>query len=159
MSAQPLLDSLKAVADRAAMAETAFRRDSAQRIKALERERAFAFRKLNLMRAVAAAVAAPEKDDEAIAVGVAALKDELGWVGTSEARAAVLDRFTEVARAVRAAVVPQDPERDPEVDAGSPPPDPLAALESFETWYAGTHPVSFWALFEQYVRENPLVDF
>jgi hypothetical protein len=158
MSTQPLLDALKAVADRAAMAETAFRRETAQRIKTLEQERAFAFRKLNLMRAVAAAVTGPEKDDDAVAAGAAALKDELGWVGTSEARAAVLDRFAEVARAVRAAIVPPDPDAGPGPGPEAPP-DPLGALEAFEAWYADTHTGPFWALFEQYVRENPLVDF
>jgi hypothetical protein len=155
MSATPLLDALKAVADRAAAAENAFRRESAQRIKTLEQDRAFAFRKLNLMRAVSAAVIGVEKDEDAVAAGVAALKDALGWVGGSEARTAVLDRFAEVARAVRAAVAPEPSEIPSETE----PPDPLAALEAFEVWYAETHTVPFWALFEQYVRENPVVDF
>jgi hypothetical protein len=151
MTAPALLDALKAAANQAAASETAFRRDIALRIKALERERAFAFRRLNLMRAVAAAVTGPEKDDDAVAAGVAALRDEIGWVGASEARTEVLDRFAEVARALRAVVAP--------TEADAEPPDPLAALDAFEAWYADTHTGPFWALFDQYVPENPVVDF
>jgi hypothetical protein len=149
MSASPLLDTLKAATDRAAAAESAFRRDSAERIKTLERERAFAFRKLNLMKAVTAAVAEPEKDEDAVAAGVASLRDKLGWVETSDARTTVLDRFAEVARAVRNSVASADGEAS----------DPLAALEAFETWYAETHTVVFWVLFEQYIQENTVVAY
>jgi hypothetical protein len=147
----PMLDALKGAADRAADAENTFRRDSAQRIKTLERDRAFAFRRLNVMRAVIAAVTTPEKDEDAVAAGIAALRDELGWVGTSEARTIVLDRFAEVARTVREAVAP--------AGSGVEAPDALAALAAFEAWYADTHPGPFWALFDQYVPENPVVDF
>ncbi len=55
------LDALKAAADEAEVAEKQFRREAAQRIAGLERERSFAFRRLNLMRAVAAAVAEPRR--------------------------------------------------------------------------------------------------
>ena len=37
--------------------------------------------------------------------------------------------------------------------------DVRAALASFETWYAETHEKPFWALFEHYIPETPLVDF
>ncbi len=57
----PFLDAL------AHAAEAAFRRDAAERIKALERERAFAFRRLNLMRAVADALATAETEEAAVA--------------------------------------------------------------------------------------------
>jgi hypothetical protein len=35
-------------------------------------------------------------------------------------------------------------------------PDTLA---EFENWYAGSRPVLFWVLFEQYIPETPRVDF
>lgn len=144
-----LLDALRAAAEHAAEAENAFRRDSAQRITVLERERAFAFRKLNLMRAVMKAVGAAAKPDEAVAAGVAALRDELGWVGASAARTEVLERFA----AVVAALVPADD------GVAADRPDPGAALADFEAWYVETHPLPFWALFDQYVSETPVVDF
>ena len=51
------LDTLKAAADNAAQAEDTFRREIEERTKALGRERAFAFRRLNLLRSIAEAVA------------------------------------------------------------------------------------------------------
>ena len=51
------LDGLAAAAEQAKAAEARFRYEAAQRIAALERERATAYRRLNLMRAIADAVA------------------------------------------------------------------------------------------------------
>ena len=35
----------------------------------------------------------------------------------------------------------------------------LDELERFETWFEGAHGKSFYALFDQYVPEVPVVDF
>ena len=51
--ASSFLDELKAAAEDAARAESDFQREVAARTKALERERAFAHRRLNFMRAIA----------------------------------------------------------------------------------------------------------
>ena len=61
MMSFPLIDDLCKAADHAAAAEMQYRREAALRIAALENERAFAFRRLNLMRAVGDAVAS--RDD------------------------------------------------------------------------------------------------
>jgi hypothetical protein len=50
MTPSSFFDALKQAADRAAAAEDGFRREAAARAKALERERAFAFRRLNFKR-------------------------------------------------------------------------------------------------------------
>ena len=55
--AASFLDTLKAATVAAETAEAKFRREIAERTRQLERERAFAFRRFNLMRAVADAVA------------------------------------------------------------------------------------------------------
>ena len=52
-SSPSFLDALKSEADRASAAESAFHRELTQRIKVLEQERAFAFRRLNLMQSIA----------------------------------------------------------------------------------------------------------
>ena len=39
------------------------------------------------------------------------------------------------------------------------PRDVAAALTEFESWYEATHPVDFWALFENVMPETPVVDF
>ena len=80
------LDALKSAADAAAAAENAFRREVAERSKTLGRERAFAFRRLNLMRSLAEAVAHAEDPEVAVANGLAMLRAKLGWSSDSEAR-------------------------------------------------------------------------
>ncbi len=73
MTPAAFLDALKAAADAAEAAEAKFRREIAERTKALDRERAFAFRRLNFMRAIADAVASAESEE--IAVDVASQAD------------------------------------------------------------------------------------
>jgi hypothetical protein len=164
------LDALTATAEEAEKAEGALRREMAQRVAVLERERAFAFRRLNLMRAVAEAVADAENNEMAaeirahegavtaealmeIAVACAqgTLSDKLGWSSLDPARMAVLKQFDPVARSIFRSL------RQPDV------PDTVYdvqdALAAFETWYAGSHEAPFWALFDHYIPETPRVDF
>ena len=147
------LDDLKRATERATAAEHDFRREIAQRIKALERERAFAFRRFNLMRAIADVVASAESEEIAVAGATALLRAKLGWSSDSEARSAVLSRFAPVAQAMFASLAPSDDDNAP------PPPDVVAALGEFERWYGETHPNPFWVLFENYIPETPVVDF
>jgi hypothetical protein len=145
------LDALKQAADDAERAEAGFRREIAERMRALEQERVFAFRRLNLMRAVSEAIASAESEDAAVAGGLSSLSARLGWSSESEARSEVLSRFAGVARAVfTSSAAPE---------AGPPAADVLETLAEFESWYAATHERPFWALFEHYLPETPVVDF
>jgi len=146
------LDALKLAADRATAAENDFRREIAGRTRALERERAFAFRRMNLMRAVADVIAAAEGEEIAVAGAATVLRAGLGWSSDSEARIAVVSRFAPVAQAVFATLAPSD-------DEEASGPDVIAALAEFETWYAEAHSSPFWTLFESYMPETPVVDF
>lgn len=146
-----LAQALQADAERAAAAEASFRRESAQRIAGLARERSFAFRKLNLVRAIAEAVANAETEDAVPALAGAMLRHEFGWSGDSDAQKTVLEHFVPVARAIFRSLDPQAPE--------SGCADVLAALTAFEAWYADTHTGPLWALFDHYVPETPVVDF
>jgi hypothetical protein len=145
------LDGLKTAADAAAQAEDEFRKSIAARTRALEAERAFAFRRLNLMRAVAEAIATAETEEAAVAGSSATLRSRLGWSSDSEARTEVLVRFAGVAKAMFAQLAPAEAEQEP-VDAAK-------VLAEFEAWYASTHPVPFWVLFENVMPETPVVDF
>jgi hypothetical protein len=140
-AAIPLLDRLKAEAEQADKAEDAYRREAAQRIKALEQERSFAYRRLNLLRAVAGAMAEAEQEKEAVAAAERVLRDKLGWASDSAPRLAVLRQFDAVASAMHGAA------------------EETAALSRFEAWYQEAHGSPFWILFEHYMRETPLVDF
>jgi hypothetical protein len=145
------LDGLRAAADLAARAEDDFRRGIAARIKALETERAFAFRRLTLIRALAEPIAAAESEETAIASAAAELRVRLGWWSDSEARSEVLSRFAPVVLALYREPAPEG--------ARAERSDPAQALGEFEAWYAATHPVPFWVLFENVMPETPLVDF
>jgi hypothetical protein len=147
----PFLAVLQAAADNAAEAEAQFRREASRRFVALEAARAFAHRRLNLMRAIADATPQPESEEIAVANALAVLREKLGWHGDSEARSEVLSHFAEVARAVAGTVSARE--------FGGPEPDVMTTLAEFETWYAQNHPGAFWALFEQHFPETPLVDF
>jgi hypothetical protein len=163
------LDELKLAADRTATAEDEIRREAAQRIKALEVERAYAFRRLNLMRAVAEVVATAEGEEIGVAAATAVLRAKLGWSDDSEARDAVVTRFAPVAVAMYASLSPVESRspvegvspvaETPTGEEPAPQPDVLGALTEFERWYAQTHPVAFWVLFENYMPETPRVDF
>lgn len=149
--ASSFLDTLKDAAENAGAAEEALRREFAERTKRLADERAFAYRRYNLMRSVAEAVATAESEEIAVAAGNGILRAKLGWDSDSEARSETLSRFSAVSKEMFAALAPAGDE--------APPPDVLAALRAFEDWYAETHPQSFWVLFEHYMPETPLVDF
>ena len=146
----PLLDALQAAANRAASEETAFRRESAQRIQALERGRSVAFRRLRLMEDVARFAERAESEELAVAGCIAILQTKLGWTSDSEARSEILSRFGGIAKAIFAQARPE-----PEV----PEQDVLAVLSDFEAWYAEQHGAAFWELFDQPMLETPLVDF
>jgi hypothetical protein len=150
-SVPPLLETLQQAADRAAAAETAFRRETARHVATLERERSFAFRRLNLMRMIAEAMANAKDEDGAILIAGATLYEELAWSGDTEARRAVLERFAPVVRVLFRGLAPEPPQNASDAVR--------EALASFEDWYAQTHAGPFWALFDQYVTATPVVDF
>ena len=151
MTGTSFLDALATAADEAEKAEATFRRDIAGRIKALEQERAFAFRRLNFMRAVADVIASAESEEIAVAHALATMRTRLGWSSDSEARSEVLSRFAPVAEAAFASLAPPEAETE-EADVPK-------ALADFEAWYAATRGSPFWILFEQYMPETPRVDF
>jgi hypothetical protein len=147
----PFLGALAQAAADADRAEAAFRRDVAARAKALEQERAFAYRRLNFMRAIAAVIAQAEDEKSAIANAQGVMREKLGWAADSAARDETLAQFVPVVRAAFATLAPPEAEAE-QADVG-------AALARFESWYAATHPHPFWVLFETYMPETPRVDF
>ena len=147
----PFLDALARAADDAEKAEAAFQREIAARTRALEQERAFAYRRLNFMRAIAAVIAEAENEETAVANALHVVREKLGWASDSEARGETLTHFAPVARAAFQSLAP------PEAEAETV--DVRQALATFESWYAATHPQPFWILFETYMPETPRVDF
>jgi len=151
----PFLDYLKFATARADADETKLRQEFSQRLNSIEQDRAFAYRRYNLMSAVADAAAGAQSEEIAVANVLAALRTRLGWDSDSEARSAILSNFAVVGKTVFLSLAP------PEAEAGENDSsvDVVAALKDFETWYAGKHGSPFWVLFENYMRETPVVDF
>jgi hypothetical protein len=144
------IGTLHAAADSAAVTEATFRREAGERIAALECERVFAFRRLNLMRAVADGVAAAGDEEIAAATGIGILRSRLDWADGSETQLAILSRFAPVARALFASLA----------ECAKPDTSGAAqALAEFEAWYEHTYRTPFWVLLEQHMEETPRVDF
>jgi hypothetical protein len=143
-----VLATLAARAEAASNDETAYRRESARRIETLERARAFAYRRLNLLKKVAATAAGEPDARKAADARIAAAFVEIGWIGASlaelgdkgrEAEA----RFRPVAEAIGAGDEPAM----------------LAALAAFEAWFAERFGRDFCSVFDRYEPDTPKVDF
>ena len=146
------LDALKLAAESSSAAEDEFRSQIAERIKELEKQRSFAFRRLNLMREVSGVISGAESEEIAVAGATAVLRAKLGWASDSEARIAVVSSFAPVAQAMFASLAPVESDDEER-------PDVIKRLAEFEAWYEATHPNPFWVLFENYMPETPVVDF
>jgi hypothetical protein len=149
--AQGLLATFEAAATAAGNSEAALRKRMEAEVAAAGRERAFAYRRLNLMRTLARAMSTAESEEAAVSRGLAAIRAELGWESDSEARTETLERL---APAVRAAFTSLSPAEDGE----APGADVAGALTDFEAWYERTYSRPFWALFEREIEEMPLVE-
>lgn len=150
------LDRLDAAAKAAQAAEIAFRRSVADGIARHERLRQFAFRRLGLAQALAAAVAAAETAEAAAAAGAATLQRELGWHSETEPRTRILHAFRPVTLAVWAEGRPAEEAAKAEVEGGVPVEDAFAA---FEAWYEAEFGQPFLALLDVEIPEMPVVEF
>jgi len=115
------LDRLKAATVDAESAEETFRRESAAQAKQLEQKRAFAYRRFNLMCAVADGIASAENEEMAVATALAVVRTKIGWSSDSEARSETLTHFAPVASAIfRTLEAAQDGEMRPDVIPETP---------------------------------------
>jgi hypothetical protein len=144
------LAGLQATADAAAHRETAFRKEAPQRIATLERERAFAYRRLNLMRAIDGAVDGAESEDSAVRAGLAMLRAKVDETSESSIPTPVMTHFASVVASVFHVV-----EGEGEL--------PVSAigetLAVFEAWYLAAYSKPFLTLFEHVMPQTPVVDF
>lgn len=132
-------------------AEQDFRLTMNARVAELAQARAFAYRRMNVMRSLFDTVAAAQERDAAVARAVVMLRDRLGWRDDSDARQEVLVEYEKVAQTAFDAVHPLE-----DNVVGS---DIGEALAAFEAWYAEARGKPFWVLFEHYMPETQLVDF
>ena len=119
----------------------------------LEQERAFGFRRLNLMRTVLAAIANCETEEDAILQGSAAFLQEVGWNTEVESQQEALEKFHPVIRACwQAAQADQDQQAD------QPPAEITDKLNDFERWFGEARNGPFLKVLEREIVELPLVE-
>jgi len=160
------LDGLEQQAHAASAAEENFRRDIARQLRELEQERAFGFRRLNLMRSVIDAVASGKDEEEALAKGRETVAQELQIGAETAVNLETLQRFEPVLRACWGACVAEtDAETETadaaDADAGSETAGAAAvaaALAAFEAWFSTARNGSFLSLMDQEIVELPLVE-
>jgi hypothetical protein len=148
--AQALLAVFETAASTAGETEAALRKQMESEILRLERQRAFAFRRLNFMRLLSDGIEAAENEEAAVAMGCATVRTQLGWHSESETRTETLSRLTPVIQTTFACLNP--------AEAEPPTAKAVEALADFEAWYEARFGQAFWSLFEQQVEELPLVE-
>ena len=151
-----ILAALQQAARAADAAETGFKRDIDKRIAELERERAFAYRRLSLMGALGAPIA-PAERAAAIEARLTALFRHIEWIVES------LDDLDATGQEVRKALMPvaaaiEDLGRPAEAGQ-APAASPLDAFATFESWYRTRFGLDFLGIFEQRASFRPVVDF
>ncbi len=139
----------------AQQAEIAFRNSISDQIAQHERERQFAFRRIDIIERMIAAAGGAETRDDAVAAQRSVLKAILGWNADTEARLPVLDAWSRVAEAVWRF-------RTAELEAADAAPQQTTvpdALKAFEAWYLVEFGTPFLAMLDQEVEELPVVEF
>lgn len=147
----PLEDLLKpfhAAASKAHVAEANFSREFERERARRKRDREFAFRRLGLIKALAA-VANVKEEKESIEAQLAVLCNELGWFDVTDAKQKALDDFVPVARAIHGSFVRK---------RGGTKVSVTRAFSAFERKYEKATGKPFLALLDHEIPELPLVD-
>lgn len=144
-----LIEALSAKAREAGVAEKQFQKEIARRMAELKEARAFAWRRVNLLRAIAVAVKDAQDDDKAVAAGRKVLYREVGWNGGTQNQRDVAERFEPVTLAIRAATREDDPAGAEEVET---------EFAAFEAWYEEGRDAPFLTLMERDIVKMPLVE-
>jgi hypothetical protein len=131
--------------------EDAYRKTAAAEIARLVAERVTAFRRVRLIEILETAAVTVPDAAEASGAQRRRLCEELGWDGDSAAQAEVLDRLAPLCRAIA--------DRVHQAHRGHADQPLMQELNDFERWFEASRKASFYALFDIYVQETPVVDF
>lgn len=155
------LDELATLAGAAQRSELDLRRDVALEIAQRERERQFAFRRLELARSMVRAARDADSEAVAVAAQIAALRNEFGWYGDSVERQRIVAEWRKVARAVSRSlgIAAGEAATEPEPEAEDESVSVRDALQAFEAWYRGELGSEFLALLDHEIPEMPVVEF
>ena len=151
------LSGLQRAATAAQREEIDFRNNVGREIEKRERARQYAFRRLSIAELMAKAARGAENEEKAVALQMAVLRADFGWLGDSEQHKRIVAAWRPVALAVWAVVGPPSAEADDA--AQSAPPDVAAALAAFEAWYEAEFGSNYLAILDQEMQELPVVEF
>ncbi|HKU95364.1 MAG TPA: hypothetical protein VJR58_08815 [Vineibacter sp.] len=135
------IHDLERQAQSAARNEADYRIQVRDRLAQFEAARVAAYRRLNLLKGMAAAIAAVAEEPAALEAGVDHVCTRTDWSAADAAYAEVRARLLPVAMAMRAAEqtpTPQQPAPSPQA--------PILAFASFEAWYRGRFDADFLSL-------------
>jgi hypothetical protein len=139
--------------------EDAFRKEAASEIARLTAERLRAYRRVRLIGLLENAAHATPPDQDKVQAQRRRLCQEFGWSGDDAAHIEVLDQLEPVCRAIHGSG-PDSGHGSGQGSGPAPEPHPVHAhLHAFEGWFLAARKTSFYALFDQYVQETPVVDF
>ncbi len=146
------VDDLRRRAEEAARAESTYRAEARDRLAALEQARILAYRRVEMIDALARTVAAGEDRITATDAGVTMLCDMTGWSSADAAHDEVRRQLAAVADQAWLAEHP--------AEADGKPVDVAQAFARFEAWYAERFGAAFTSLIARDVPSlTPLVDF
>lgn len=153
------LDDFERSAHEASANEENYRREIAVRLKELANERAFGFRRLNLMRTVVAAIQDCETEEDAVVKGSMAFLQEVGWSAENESQQESLEKFQPV---IRACWQMKRAGTENEVADDAKPEEKQAdigkQLNEFEDWFGKARNGPFLSVLEREIVELPLVE-
>lgn len=160
---QILIARLQADCTAAEAAERAVRASVDSQIKKAETDRAFAWRRLNVLGDMARLAALEPDRALSVDLQLAGLFREIGWIEASldelsDTARPLLDRLRPIAEALHAAAFP-GAGADDSADPAPPPADPIAAFRAFEAWYEAERGQPFLQVYERYMAPTPVVEF
>jgi hypothetical protein len=165
--ADSLIARLQADCTAAEAAERAVRANVETQLKEVERQRAFAWRRLSALGDMARIAALEPDRERAVERQLTSLFRDIGWIETDlgelgEGARPLLDWLRPIAEALHAEAHPSAAEEGAAEEADAEPPpvvDPIAAFRAFEAWYETERGQPFLQVFERYMPPTPLVEF
>ncbi len=156
------LATLLGMAEATKLEETAVRRAAAVRIAELEKARVKAYRRHHLVHLLGSVTAGAPDRETALAAQTATLAARLDWGEgmTLEQREMIAAMEPLMTRVADASGVPSPAEPDAIASHGaSEPADVVAALETFEQWFATRFEGDFFRVFERHTPDARGTDF
>jgi hypothetical protein len=158
---ETLIARLEADCTAAERTERAVRAETEARLREVERARAFAWRRLNVLKDMVRVAASEPDRTVAVERQLAGLFRDIGWIEGSldelgPGALPLLDRLRPIAEALHDASHPAEPA---EPAAATVDVDVLAAFLEFEMWFEAERGQPFLQVFERYMPPTPLVEF